>query len=66
MLARSLINVDGDFLEDLIVLESLGCGDPATLGFLLVILLDLSPLTSPMLECLGRVLIEPHRQRDSG
>lgn len=43
MLARSLINVDSDFLEDLIVLESPGCGDPTALAFLLVILLDLSP-----------------------
>ena len=43
MLARSLISVDSDFLEDLMVLESLGCGDPATLAFLLVFLLDLSP-----------------------
>lgn len=45
MLARSLINVDGDFLENLMVLESLSCGGPAALAFLLVILLDLS--TSP-------------------
>lgn len=47
MLARSLINVDGDFLENLMVLESLSCGGPATLAFLLVILLDLSPPQRP-------------------
>lgn len=37
------MNVDGGFLENLMVLESLSCGDPAALAFLLVILLDLSP-----------------------
>lgn len=43
MLARSLMNVDGGFLENLMVLESLSCGYPAALAFLLAILLDLSP-----------------------
>ena len=60
MLARSLINVDGGFLENLMVLESLSCrpgipaGDPPR------------PLTGPTLECPSKVLIEPHQQRDSG
>lgn len=42
MLARNFINVDSGFLENLMVLESLSCGGPAALAFLLVILLDLS------------------------
>lgn len=47
MLARNLINVDGDFLENVMVLESLGRGDPASLAFLLVILLYLLPPHQP-------------------